>query len=112
MNAITFCVVLFAEFCSIAGQILFKHAMTQTHGGGTGKCLLILLAGIAAMALNFFIWLGLLSKFQLSFLYPFDGLGRVVLVIAAFFFLKEKMTPTLWIGVTLISAGILLVSTS
>ncbi|MDP9290851.1 MAG: EamA family transporter [Verrucomicrobiota bacterium] len=112
MNAITFCVVLFAELCSIAGQIFFKHAMNQTHGGASGKFVPILLAGVAAMSLNFFLWLGLLSKFQLSFLYPFDGLGRVVLVVAAYFFLKEKMTPALWVGVLLISAGILLVSAS
>lgn len=112
MNALTFGVVLFAELCAIAGQILFKHAMNQTHAGASGKFVPILLAGIAAMALNFFIWLGLLAKFQLSYLYPFDGLGRVILVIAAWLFLKEKMTPALWIGVALISAGILLVSAS
>jgi uncharacterized membrane protein len=61
---------------------------------------------------NFFLWEGLLSKFDLSYLYPFDGLNRVVLMFAASIFLKEKMTLELWVGVALICAGVLLVSRS
>jgi len=36
----------------------------------------------------------------------------VVLMFAASIFLKEKMTLNLWMGVALISAGIMLVSRS
>jgi drug/metabolite transporter (DMT)-like permease len=71
-----------------------------------------LTAGIAVMAVGFFIWLGLLSKYDLSFLYPFDGSNRVLLLIAAAVFLREEITLRLWIGVLLISAGVGLVATS
>jgi uncharacterized membrane protein len=36
----------------------------------------------------------------------------VMLMFAASIFLKEKMTPSLWVGVALICTGVLLVSRS
>jgi multidrug transporter EmrE-like cation transporter len=108
VTPLAFLVVLIAENCSVIGQIFFKHAM----GGDKRKQALKLTAGVAAMAVNFFLWTGLLHRFDLSYLYPFDGLNRVVLMFAASIFLKEKMTLNLWVGVALICAGILLVSRS
>ena len=64
------------------------------------------------MALGFFLWLGLMSRFELSYLFPFEGLDRLLLVGAAWVVLKERMTPTLWLGVVLITTGIFLVSVS
>lgn len=108
MTPLAFALVLIAESCSVAGQVLFKHAMGGGSGSKTGR----LTAGVAFMSVNFFLWEGLLSKFDLSYLYPFDGLNRVVLMFAASIFLKEKMTLELWVGVALICAGVLLVSRS
>jgi uncharacterized membrane protein len=100
--------VLLTESCAVTGQICFKHAMSGRDGIKAAR----LTMGIAAMAVNFFLWNGLLSRFDLSYLYPFDGLNRIILVIAASIFLKEKMTLNLWVGVGLICAGVLLVSSS
>ena len=107
MTPLAFLLVVISETCSAAGQIFFKHAM-----GGRGKKGLKLTAGVVVMAVGFFLWVGLMSRFDLSYLYPFDGLNRVLLMIAASIFLKEKMTVNLWVGVTLICAGVLLVSRS
>lgn len=100
--------------CSVGGQVFLKKAMSQTNGDELrmGKFIPLLSCGIAIMAVNFFLWQGLLSKFDLNFLYPFEGLDRLVLVFAAAVFLKEKMTLTLWLGVLMITTGILLVSMS
>jgi drug/metabolite transporter (DMT)-like permease len=108
MTGLAFMLVIISECCSAAGQIFFKHAMSGTKGNPAPK----LAAGITVMAVGFFLWVGLMSKFDLSYLYPFDGLNRIVLVIAASIFLKEKMTLNLWVGVTLICAGVVLVSRS
>ena len=108
MTPLPFLLVLIAESCSLIGQIFFKHAMS----GGKGTRAAKLAAGAAVMGVGFFLWEGLLSKFDLSYLYPFDGLNRVVLMFAASIFLKEKMTLNLWVGVALICAGVLLVSRS
>ena len=106
MTSLAFLLVVISECCSVAGQIFFKHAMGGMKGSQAAK----LTAGVAVMAVGFFLWVGLMSKFELSFIYPFDGLNRIVLVIGASVFLKEKMSPSLWVGVALISAGVLLVS--
>ena len=108
MTPLAFLLVVISDCCSLAGQIFFKHAM----GGANEIKATKLAAGVAIMAVGFFLWVGLMSKFDLSFLYPFDGLNRVVLMFAASIFLKEKMTLNLWVGVALICAGILLVSRS
>lgn len=101
--------VLLMEICSVAGQILFKHAVVQKTKLAAVR---VISAGILSKAVEFFLWLGLLAKYQLSYIYPFDGLNRVILVLGASFFLKEKTSPRLWLGVLSISAGVALISAS
>ena len=108
MTALAFLLVIVSETCSAAGQIFFKHAMGGRKGNRAAK----LATGVSIMAVGFFLWVGLMSKFDLSYLYPFDGLNRILLVIAASIFLKEKMSVNLWVGVALICAGVMLVSRS
>ena len=110
MNVLSFFLVLIAETCAITGQVFFKLAMT--HSVGRKAFLTRFISGVAVMTVGFFLWVGLLSKFELSYLYPFDGLSRILLVFAAMIFLKEKMTAALWVGVSLITAGVVLVSAS
>ena len=107
-------IIAICILCSVGGQVVLKKAMGLTNGDDfrMGKFLPLLGCGIGIMAINFFLWQGLLSKFDLNFLYPFEGLDRLVMVAAAAVFLKEKMTLTLWVGVLMITAGILLVSIS
>ena len=112
MTPLAFFFVLLSEGLSIAGQIFFKRAMSQPEGAPRAKFLAIFGAGIFVKAVAFFLWLGLLSKFTLSKLYVFEGLGPIFIVLAAWVFLREKMTLSLWLGVVLISAGLVLVSAS
>jgi uncharacterized membrane protein len=108
VTPLRFLLVVFSESCSVFAQIFFKHAMSGDPRAKAAK----LAAGITAKTLEFFIWEGLLSKIDLSFLYPFEGLNRLLLIVAASIFLKEKMTLSLWVGVLLICSGIMLVSAS
>ena len=110
MTALMLVLVMASESCSIAGQILFKLAMGEKWDKSRRAASFILLAGVAAMALGFFLWLGLLSKVDLSLLYPFEGMNRLILMFAAVVFLKEKIEPRLWLGVLLISAGVTVVA--
>lgn len=112
MNALSLALIVFMELCAIAGQILFKVAMGHRWDQARRQAVGILGGGVAVMALRFFIWLGLLSWFDLSLLYPFEGLNRIVLLGAAAIFLKEKITPSLIVGVVLIGIGVMLVATS
>ena len=82
-----------------------RRSMLESYGNHES-----LAAGVLAMTVGFFTWLTLLQRFNLSYLYPFEGLDRVILVFGAWLFLRENMTRDLWIGVTLICFGTILVS--
>ena len=64
------------------------------------------------MTISFFLTLGLLQRFDLSYLYPFQGLSVIIITLMAAVMLKERLTLQLSIGALLISAGIVLVSLS
>jgi hypothetical protein len=42
------------------------------------------------MTVGFFTWLALLRRFDLSYLYPFEGVDRVLLAVAAWLILRRK----------------------
>jgi drug/metabolite transporter (DMT)-like permease len=100
-----FCLVVFSVACSVTGQIFFKHAMSDQSMSTRTRRRLDLGGGVLAMTIGFFTWLALLRRFDLSYLYPFEGLDKVLLAFAAWLILKEKMTRDLWIGVILICIG-------
>ena len=112
MTLLLFCLILFYASCSVSGQLFFKHAMSDQVNSPRSRRLLDLAAGVLAMTVGFFAWLALLRRFDLSFLYPFEGLDRVLLALGAWLFLREKVTRDLWIGVTLICLGTAFVSAS
>ena len=110
MSIFNFILIVASQVFSVTGQIFMKKSATRPRDEAMGKRLMLRGAGIAAMTLGFFLWLGLMSKFELSYLFPFEGIHYILIVIAAAIFLKERATPALWIGVTLISAGVAMVS--
>lgn len=112
MTVLSFLLVALSELCSLAGQFFFKIAMDSKWANTQRRSALALTGGVVVMAVGFFVWLGLLAKYDLSFLYPFDGTSRIFLLVGAAVFLKEKVTARLWVGVTLITAGVALVATS
>jgi drug/metabolite transporter (DMT)-like permease len=94
----------------VAGQLLLKHAMQyELRSVFFAK---FFSGGLVAMTFSFFVTLGLLRHFDLSYLYPFQGLTVVIITILAAVILREKLTPQLLFGAVLISAGVVLVSLS
>ena len=114
MTATLLALLLFAQVALVAGHVFLKHGMNATNlpERPTRKIAVNLAAGIGMLTLWFFIWLGLLQKLDLSYVYPFEGISPVLLVIAAWAILKEKMSLRTWIGVLLIAAGTALVGLS
>lgn len=99
-------------FC--AGQLWFKHAMEYSSRSGFHNAYFLktFIAGISSMTVSFFLTLGLLRRFDLSYLYPFQGLSVIIISVMAAVMLKEKLTIQLTIGAMLITAGVVLVSLS
>ena len=110
-----FVLVILSQALVVGGQTFLKHALNSTLDGSetsTWKRVAPFAYGLGLMTLWFFLWLELLSRVELSYLYPFDALGPLFMAFGASMMLKEKMTPRLWCGVLLIVVGLLIVGAS
>lgn len=109
MKPLTISLAIFCQFFLVAGQIFFKRAMRPTGAPETRLRLIRELGlGILAMSVWFFIWINLLEGENLSRIYPFEGLNPVLMVIAAWLLLKERLSWDTAIGVLLICGGLFL----
>ena len=114
MTPLSFLLIVISLAAFVAGQLLLKYAMQSTVARGFGQRTFVrfIIGGTAAMAVSFFLTLGLLQKFDLSYLDPFQGLSVIFISLTAVVFLKEKLNFRLTIGSLLITAGLVLVSLS
>ena len=114
MSALSSTLIFVSLVAFIAGQLFLKRAMQP--GGDLfhlrSRNFQFFSAGLVSMTVSFFLTLGLLQHLELSYLYPFQGLSVLIISGAAVVVLREKLNLQLAVGVLLISAGIVLVSTS
>ncbi len=88
---------------SAAGVVrVVKAGVTNTH----------VLLGVFFEALFFACLLILMSKSDISFLWPLTALSFVFATIAAILFLHEHVSPVRWVGVVLIMIGAAFISYS
>jgi drug/metabolite transporter (DMT)-like permease len=106
------------------GVVLLKKGMTQIgevrsitfHEIGrvtrAGLASPQILLGVFFEALFFACLLVLMSKSDISFLWPLTGLSFVFATLAATWFLDEQVSSVRWLGVVLIMLGAALISYS
>lgn len=114
MTPLLLVLILAALLALVAGQLLLKRAMQSTVDAGFRQRQfgLFIVTGTVAMAVSYFLNLGLLQRLDLSYLYPFQGLSVIFITLAAAILLREKLTPSLIAGSLFITAGVVLVSVS
>jgi uncharacterized membrane protein len=111
---LAFLFILVSLVTFVAAQLILKRAMefSATNGMRNSYFMSRVAIGVVLMTVSFFLTLGLLQRFDLSYLYPFQGLSVIFITILAAVVLKEKLSARLTIGALLITAGIVLVSMS
>lgn len=104
-----------------AGQVLMKHGMSIV---GTfpvkelfNKLFVMLFnpfvfIGISLFGISAVIWLVVLSRFELSFVYPMVSIAYILVAIASYFFLGEKITFIRCLGILTICLGVFFISRS
>lgn len=108
---------------NVLGQLAMKKGMTAVGVvtlqadrflATMGRALTngYVLAGIAAYGLSALLWLVLLSRLALSYVYPAISLGYVLVVLVSWAVLKEDVPLLRWLGVLVICAGVYLVGRS
>ena len=107
-----------------AGVVSLKIGITQI-GDMNGVSVAELVKVVKAGATNVSVLLGvfceavffaslliLMSKSDISFLWPMTGLSFVFATFAAIWFLHERVSPVRWVGVVCIMIGAALISYS
>jgi uncharacterized membrane protein len=114
MKATPLIIFIIEVVAVVAGQVLVKHAVQQSTelGFRNSRVLLFFFGGVAAMAVSFFLTLGLLQHFDLSYFFPLQASTTILIVMFAAIFLRERLSLRLVAGSVLITAGIVLVSLS
>ena len=114
MSFLAFFLIVVSLLSFVVAQLILKRAMEFSAKAGLrhSRFILLVTLGVLLMTVSFFITLGLLQRFDLSYLYPFQGLSVIFVTLTAAVVLKEKLSLRLIVGAVLISAGIVLVSMS
>ena len=100
MNFLAFFFIVASLLSFVVAQLVLKRAMQLSATSGLRNLRFISLVGggIALMTISFFLTLGLLQRFPLSYLYPFQGLSVIIISLMAAVMLKEKLTLQLTVG--------------
>ena len=111
-------VLLFAVYTipNVAALVIMKYGLTAARGrwrSGSYATIPFLLVSVGAglYIASFFIWLFILSRYELSQAYPTAiGLTLVFSSIASGILLGEALSPVRMLGIAIIFAGIWLVT--
>ena len=90
MNPLYFLLLLVSNGSGIAGQVFFKRGMGDAVRMAGWQRASWVGTGIASKALSFFCWVLLLSRFELSYIYPFEALDPIFVALAAALFSKRE----------------------
>lgn len=97
-------------------QIFLKKGALRHNGtAGLGYYAKLLrdrwvISGIIVYLFEMCIWIVILSYIPLSIAFPLTGLQKVMVVLFAFFILKERITGYEWAGIGLTALGIAVIS--
>jgi drug/metabolite transporter (DMT)-like permease len=111
--------VLIAIATQVAGNVFLSHGMRNAGAIVSASPLDYIrainpwtLAGICALAIWMVTDLALLSRADLSFVLPVIATSFVLIAIVGHFVLGERVSGLRWIGILVISLGVLLAETT
>lgn len=94
------------------GQMLWKLGVSKMGGFNIVSIILnpYIISGVALYGLATLLWLYVLSKEELSLVYPLQSITYVLGTILAIFVFHENVSLLRWIGIAVIIAGATLVA--
>ena len=114
--------ILLSVSLSAVAQVLFKFGMssesvrTAMAGGSamwTGLAVFsnpAIVGGLSLYGIGTVLWLGVLSRIQVSQAYPFVGLGFVLTALIGYALFGDTLGPLRIGGIALVMAGIYLIA--
>jgi multidrug transporter EmrE-like cation transporter len=117
MNATSFVLILTGVLLNAAAQLLLKAGtntlgvltLTREQWLHTGYAVASnphIVAGIALYVVSVGVWIGALSRVEVSVAYPMLSIGYVVNALAAWYLFGEAVTMQRWLGIGFIAIGV------
>ena len=113
--------IVFVTCTTLSGQLLVKHAVTQIAARESAlagwQWLLAammspgVLAAVVLQGIGFAVWVVVVSRVKLGVAFAISGsFFYVMLALLGWWLYGEKLAAGQWMGIVLISAGVLMVS--
>lgn len=102
--------------CSVGGLTLVKmgtehNALSLNPGFFNLSLSYTTVIGLALYVISFIMWIGIVQRFNLSYIQPITtGLSYILIIAASILILKESIASTQWIGMIFILIGVVLMN--
>lgn len=122
MNVLTFLLITTTTLCTIAAQLLLKKAVNGpvmstalSHGPlafvFSAAINPLVLVALSLQVFGYIVWFFVLTRERLAIAFAISGSTfYIIMALAAMYFYGERMAMWQWIGIMLISIGVLLVT--
>ena len=103
---------------TVTGEFLLKYSVTGQAIAFDRLSLMLFLStpgillGVGLIGLSAVLWIIGMTKFQLSFMYPFLSLNYVIIIVGSEFFLHEDVQLNRYVAILLIVIGLVIISRS
>lgn len=106
---------IFNSVLMVTGQTLWKLGVTGKEINGLGQLLRLFLspyviAGLMVYAFASVLWIYILNKGELSYVYPIQSTAFIFALIIGVTIFKEQLTPSKIIGVLVICLGVIIIT--
>jgi len=109
-----FVLIFIPIILAAVGQLILKIGMDKLVSFNLIKAFTspTIILGLFFYGTSLILWLMVLSREKLSFVYPLVAFSYVITMLMAKFILKESIPPLRWLGLATIISGILVIAKS
>ena len=112
-----FCFIFLPIIFTVVGEFLLKFGvLAAPYGEAIGILTIVtnykIIIGVCLIVFAALLWIIGMSKFQLSFMYPFLSLNYVLIIVGSEIILKENVQINRYISILLIIVGLVFISRS
>ncbi|WP_078759386.1 EamA family transporter [Novilysobacter spongiicola] len=113
--------IVFVTCCTLGSQLLVKYSVNRIAGresvpSGVDWLLAAMtspgvIGAILIQGIGFTVWVVVVSRVKLGVAFAISGAFFYILVaLASWYFYGERLAPLQWMGIVLVSVGVLMIS--
>jgi len=121
IHMVNYTILATSILLAVAGQLLMKKGMLVFGAFPVRQLLYKIIpiflnpyvfVGLAFFGASAVLWLVVLSRLELSLVYPMVSVAYILVALASWLLFKENVTLVRWLGILVIVMGVFLISRS